>query len=40
VRVTSSQGGRYEPLVIFAVFLAVLVVRPRGVLGEPALEKV
>lgn len=40
VRVLSSQGGRYEPLVVFALFLLVLVVRPSGVFGEPALEKV
>jgi branched-chain amino acid transport system permease protein len=40
VRVLSPQGGRYEPLVVFVVFLLVLVVRPRGILAEPALEKV
>ena len=40
VRVLSPQGGRYEPLVVFVLFLAVLVVRPRGLLSEPALEKV
>ncbi len=40
VRVMSPQGGRYEPLVVFVVFLLVLVVRPRGIFAEPALEKV
>lgn len=40
VRMMSPQGGRYEPLVVFVLFLAVLVVRPRGILSEPALEKV
>jgi branched-chain amino acid transport system permease protein len=40
VRIMSSQGGRYEPLVVFVVFLLVLVVRPRGIFAEPALEKV
>jgi branched-chain amino acid transport system permease protein len=40
VRVFSAQGGRYEPLVVFALFLIVLVVRPSGVFGEPVLEKV
>jgi len=40
VTTVSSQGANYEPLVIFAVFLLVLVVRPSGILGSPAVEKV
>jgi len=39
LRVTSSSGGQYEPLVIFLVFLLVLVVRPNGLLGIPSVEK-
>ena len=40
VTTVSSQGGNYEPLVIFAVFLLVLVFRPSGILGSAAVEKV
>ncbi|MEY2419097.1 MAG: branched-chain amino acid transport system permease protein [Actinomycetota bacterium] len=39
LRVMSSAGGQYEPLVIFVVFLLVLVVRPTGLLGAPVVEK-
>lgn len=39
LRVTSSSGGQYEPLVVFLVFLLVLVVRPNGLLGTPVVEK-
>ncbi|HVT77682.1 MAG TPA: branched-chain amino acid ABC transporter permease [Acidimicrobiales bacterium] len=39
LRVVSSSGGQYEPLVIFVVFLLVLVVRPTGLLGLPVVEK-
>ncbi len=40
VRLLSPQGGQYEPLIVFVMFLLVLVVRPRGIFAEPALEKV
>jgi branched-chain amino acid transport system permease protein len=39
LRVMSSSGGQYEPLVIFLVFLLVLVFRPNGLLGLPSVEK-
>ncbi len=39
LRVMSSTGGQIEPLIIFVVFLAVLVVRPTGLLGLPVVEK-
>ena len=40
VKTASPTSGRYEPLVIFALFLAVLVIRPSGLFGSPAVEKV
>lgn len=40
VRLMSPQGGQYEPLIVFGMFLLVLVVRPRGIFAEAALEKV
>ncbi|MDQ1403424.1 MAG: branched-chain amino acid transport system permease protein [Actinomycetota bacterium] len=40
VKTVSAGAGRYEPLVIFALFLAVLVVRPTGIFGTPYVEKV
>lgn len=36
----SATAGRYEPLVIFALFLLVLVVRPSGILGQASVDKV
>jgi branched-chain amino acid transport system permease protein len=40
---TVELGGRtfvqWEPLVVFAVFMLVLVVRPRGIFGGPDVEK-
>lgn len=39
LRVMSSTGGQIEPLIVFVVFLAVLVVRPTGLLGLPVVEK-
>lgn len=38
--VTTVWKADYEPLVVFLVFLAILVVRPNGLLGEPVVEKV
>jgi branched-chain amino acid transport system permease protein len=40
VGVASSRAGTYTPLVIFAVFVAVLALRPTGIFGTPAAEKV
>jgi branched-subunit amino acid ABC-type transport system permease component len=40
VKTVSAQGGDYEPLVIFAVFLLVLVLRPSGILGSPTVDRV
>lgn len=40
VRTISSRGSDYEPVVIFVLFLIVLVVRPTGLVGKPAPEKV
>ena len=34
VSIGGRTYGRYEPLVVFAVFMAVLVVRPSGIFGE------
>lgn len=39
VRVASTQGSQLEPLVVFLLFLAVLVVRPSGLFGPPVVEK-
>jgi branched-chain amino acid transport system permease protein len=38
--VTTVWRADYEPLIVFAMFLAILVVRPNGVLGRPIVEKV
>jgi len=38
--IASSKGSQYEPLVVFAVFLLILVVRPYGILGKQQIEKV
>lgn len=40
VKTVSAGSGRYEPLIIFALFLAVLVIRPTGIFGSPYVEKV
>jgi len=40
VSTVTSEGGSWGPLVVFLVFLAVLVVRPSGIFGSPAVEKV
>jgi branched-chain amino acid transport system permease protein len=40
VSTVTSEGGSWGPLVVFGVFLAVLVVRPSGIFGSPAVEKV
>lgn len=40
VKVIGPGSAKYEPLVIFALFLLVLVFRPSGVLGSTAAEKV
>jgi len=40
VSTVTSEGGSWAPLIVFAVFLMVLVVRPTGIFGSPAVEKV
>jgi branched-subunit amino acid ABC-type transport system permease component len=40
VKTVSAGAGRYEPLIVFALFLGVLVVRPTGIFGTPYVEKV
>ena len=40
VSTVTSEGGSWGPLVVFGVFLIVLVVRPTGIFGSPAVEKV
>jgi branched-chain amino acid transport system permease protein len=40
VKSVSAGAGRYEPLIIFALFLGVLVLRPTGIFGTPYVEKV
>jgi branched-chain amino acid transport system permease protein len=40
VKTISPTSGQYEPIVIFALFMLVLVVRPAGIFGSPAVEKV
>ena len=40
VKSFSQSSGRYEPIVIFALFLGILVIRPAGIFGTPAVEKV
>src|SRR3954447_3050593 len=37
VSTVTSEGGSWGPLVVFGVFLAVLVVRPSGIFGSPAV---
>jgi len=36
----TAEGGSWTPVVVFIVFLLVLVVRPSGIFGSPAVEKV
>jgi branched-chain amino acid transport system permease protein len=38
--VLSSRADVYAPLVVFAVFVLVLALRPTGLLGTPTVEKV
>ncbi len=40
VSTITSEGGSWGPVVVFVVFLAVLVARPEGIFGSPAVEKV
>ena len=40
VSTITSEGGSWGPIVVFTVFLMVLVVRPTGIFGSPAVEKV
>jgi len=40
VETASPTSARFEPLVIFGLFMIVLVVRPAGIFGSPAVEKV
>ena len=40
IRVASQRGSQFEPLIVFILFLLVLVLRPWGILGQPAVEKV
>lgn len=40
VQTVSAEGGKYEELVVFLLFLAVLVVRPTGIMGRRVAEKV
>lgn len=39
-RTVSPTGARYEYLLVFLLFLVVLAVRPTGLLGDRAVEKV
>lgn len=40
VSTVTSNGGSWGPVIVFVVFLLVLVVRPEGIFGSPAVEKV
>jgi branched-chain amino acid transport system permease protein len=40
VGVLSSRADTYRPVVVFALFVLVLALRPTGLLGRPAVEKV
>lgn len=40
VGVLSSRADAYRPLAVFAVFVAVLALRPTGLFGRPVVEKV
>jgi branched-chain amino acid transport system permease protein len=39
VGVLSDRADTYRPIVVFAVFVVVLVLRPTGLLGRPVLQK-
>jgi branched-chain amino acid transport system permease protein len=40
VSTVTPDGGSWGPVIVFVVFLSVLVVRPEGIFGSPAVEKV
>ncbi len=40
VGVFSNRADTYRPIVVFAVFVIVLTLRPTGLLGRPVVEKV
>jgi branched-chain amino acid transport system permease protein len=40
VGVFSTRADTYRPIVVFAVFVIVLALRPTGLLGRPIVEKV
>lgn len=40
VRTISSRGSDYEPIVVFVIFLVVLVIRPTGLVGPSASQRV
>jgi branched-chain amino acid transport system permease protein len=40
VGVFSTRADTYRPIVVFAVFVLVLALRPTGLLGRPQMEKV
>jgi branched-chain amino acid transport system permease protein len=40
VGVLSSRADNYRPLVVFALFVLVLALRPTGLFGRRVLEKV
>jgi branched-chain amino acid transport system permease protein len=40
VGIFTTRAETYRPIVVFAVFVLVLALRPRGLLGRPAVEKV
>lgn len=40
VGVFSDRADTYRPIIVFAVFVLVLALRPTGLLGRPAVEKV
>jgi branched-chain amino acid transport system permease protein len=40
VGVFSNRADTYRPIVVFAVFVGALALRPTGLLGRPAVEKV
>lgn len=40
VGVMSTRADTWRPLVVFAVFVLVLALRPTGLFGKPTVEKV
>jgi branched-chain amino acid transport system permease protein len=40
VGVFSTRADTYRPIIVFAVFVLVLTLRPTGLLGRPSIEKV